>query len=379
MTDGLDNSTVNDEVVASEAVVTNDEIVVVSAHVLTWRQREPGGEVLNHVRARQVFRGQTDVGGTDQIRVFTDGTPTGDAAAQAVLKTAGDDYNAVAAWFGGLTLPAGQDGDDQNTPRTAMPIRVLVDQQAGGAYHFGCDATDLYIEPTAEVASGFMVAELVEVFESAIGNGWQCGNTNGEGLSRVLAWERNNGLGPMLSQTYVDWWANGHNDYVNQNTADDRDEFSNGCATLFLFYLRYTLGYDWTKIVTTGGVTLGETYQKLTGKSGVDGFNEMVAALQPMVQNGALSVPASGNPFANATTTPPTTDPTPPAPTPDPTPPVSTPPVPTPPTPAPTQPDAPVAVASGAGWVLPAMIVLVILIVVVALALVGVLFSNGTL
>ena len=69
-----------------------------------------------------------------------------------------------------------------------------MDSQAGGAYHFGCNATDLYIEPTAQVASGFMVAELVEVFEAAINNGWQCGQTNGEALSRVLATERNNGL-----------------------------------------------------------------------------------------------------------------------------------------------------------------------------------------
>ena len=250
------------------------------AHILRIGPGRAFAPDFTYAVARADFRGQTEAGRTEHLIVYTDGTPNGDASAQAVLRTAEADYQAVTNWFGGISLPPGQEGDDQTTPRTATPVQVLIDQQAGGAYHFGCDATDIYIEPTPELANGFMVAELVEIFEAAINNGWQCGNTNGEGLSRVLAGERNANLGPLFTQTGQTWWQAGHADYVNSNAADDRDENSNGCATLFLFYLNKQLGFDWRTITTTGGATLGETYQKLTGKSGTQGFSEFVSLLE---------------------------------------------------------------------------------------------------
>jgi hypothetical protein len=285
------------------------------AHILRMGPGRALAPDFTYAAARTAFQGQTEAGRTEHMIVYTDGTPNGDAAAQAVLKTAEADYQAVANWFGGISLPPGQEGDDQTTPRTATPVQVLIDQQAGGAYHFGCDATDLYIEPTAELANGFMVAELVEVFEAAINNGWQCGNTNGEGLSRVLAGERNANLGPLFTQTGQAWWQAGHADYVNSNAADDRDENSNGCATLFLFYLNKQLGFDWRTITTTGGPTLGETYQKLTGKPGTQGFSDFVSLLSGIAQGGTLNIPASGNPFpigAPAQPQPPVQRPTPP-------------------------------------------------------------------
>jgi hypothetical protein len=272
---------------------------------------------FTYAAARTAFQGQTEAGRTEHMIVYTDGTPNGDASAQAVLKTAEADYQAVANWFGGISLPPGQEGDDQTTPRTATPVQVLIDQQAGGAYHFGCDATDLYIEPTPDLANGFMVAELVEVFEAASNLGWACGNTNGEGLSRVLAGERNANLGQLFTQTGQTWWQAGHADYVNSNAADDRDENSNGCATLFLFYLNKQLGYDWHTITTTGGATLGETYQKLTGKPGTQGFSEFISLLNGIAQGGTLNLPASGNPFPIGAPTqpqPPVQAPTPPRP-----------------------------------------------------------------
>ena len=275
------------------------------------------GRDFSYATAQAAFRGQSEAGRTEHMIVYTDGTPNGDAAAQAVLKTAEADYQAVANWFGGISLPPGQEGDDQTTPRTATPVQILIDQQAGGAYHFGCDATDIYIEPTPELANGFMVAELVEIFEAAVNNGWQCGNTNGEGLSRVLAGERNAKLGPLFTQTGQAWWQAGHADYVNSNAADDRDENSNGCATLFLFYLNNQLGASWEKIVATGGATLGATYQKLTGKSGAQGFSDFIALLGGLAQGGTLNLPASGNPFpigAPSQPLPPMQPPTPPQP-----------------------------------------------------------------
>lgn len=262
-------------------------------------------ETVTLASAQATFRGETEIGHTADMVIYSDGSAEGNAAANAVYQTAEADFKAVQAWFGGLTLPAGHDGDDQSTPRTATPIRVLVDPQAGGAYHFGCDATDLYIQPDATLANGFMVAELVEVFEAAANNGWACGNTNGEGLSRVLAGERNANLGADFAQTIQAWWSNGHADYVNNNSATDQDENSNGCATLFLYYLHSQLGFDWAKIVAAGGATLGETYQRLTGKSGAEGFNDFVSHVATLDQGGQLALPGNSNPFPiGGTTTP---------------------------------------------------------------------------
>ena len=254
-------------------------------------------EAVTLQTAGATFRGETEVGRTPDMVVYSDGSADGNASAQAVLQSAEADFKAVQEWFGGLTLPAGQDGDDQNTPRTATPVQVLVDAQAGGAYHFGCDATDIYIQPDPSLANGFMVAELVEIFEAAANKGWACGNTNGEGLSRVLAGERNANLAPDFAQTIQAWWSAGHADYVNNNSATDQDENSNGCATLFLYYLHSQLGADWTKIVSTGGSTLGETYQRLTGKSGAEGFNDFVSRVATLEQGGQLALPANSNPF----------------------------------------------------------------------------------
>jgi hypothetical protein len=268
-------------------------------HVLNHGIRHGAGPIARPTlaQARANFAGQNPAGQTANMIVYTDGSANGNASAQAVLKTADADYAAVADWFGGMSLPPGQPGDDQNTPRTALPLQVLIDQNAGGAYHYGCNATDLYIQPDPTLANGFMVAELVEVFEAAQGKGWQCGNTNGEGLSRVLAAERNANLGSDLAQTIQGWWSNGRKDYVNQNSATDQDEDSNGCATLFLYYLHSQLNFSWKQITTTGGADLGACYRGLTGKDPAQGFSDFVNTVSSLDQGGQLNVPASGNPF----------------------------------------------------------------------------------
>lgn len=279
------------------------------AHVLI---RQAQGRVLEpffQAQVRDQFRGEAEVGRTPHLIAFTDGSPEGTAAAQAVLASAEADFSAVREWFGNIDLPAGQEGDDQNTPRTATPIQVLIDAQAGGAYHFGCNATDLYIAPDAREATGLMVAELVEVFEATINNGWSCGQANGEALSRALAVERNSNLASLIGQTAQQWWANGHADYVTSNTADDRNQDSNGCGTLFLYYLHSQLGFSWQKITTTGGAALGETYQRLTGNSGAQGFSDFVNLLSTRSQGGQLNLPANGNPFPIGAATPPSGDP----------------------------------------------------------------------
>jgi hypothetical protein len=277
------------------------------AHVFMWPQQAPGAgstgyrvapPLLALAHSRRQLTGQTVVGRTAHIVVLSDGSPDGYAAAQAVLATAEVDFAAVQTWFGGIALPPGQDGDDQTVPRTAQPIFVAMDPQAGGAYHYGCDATDIYIAPTPPIAAtGLVVAELVEIFEAAINNGWDCGQTNGEALSRVLAVERNASLAVIVGPTAQGWWANGHQDYVNSNAADDANSDANGCGTLFLYYLHTQLGFSWQQIATTGGATLGACYQALTGLDPIQGFADFVGRLATLDQGGQLALPASGNPF----------------------------------------------------------------------------------
>lgn len=240
---------------------------------------------------------QTTVGSTQHFVVYSDGTANGDASAQAVLSRCEDDFTAVDAWFGGLQLPQGQEGDDQTIVRTALPLHVLMDAQAGGAYHFGCDATNLYIEPDPTISAGLMVAELVEVFEAAQNAGWDCGHVNGEALSRVLATERQPELGILTQQTGQGWWANGHVDYVTSNSADDQNQDANGCGPLFLYYLHTQLGYDWQHITAAAGPTLGACYQALTGNTPTSGFSDFINLLSTLDQGGQIALPTSGNPF----------------------------------------------------------------------------------
>src|SRR5438093_1571037 len=116
-------------------------------------------------------------GQTTNFIVFSDGTSNGDAAAQAMLASAEGDFQATQQWFGGLTPPN-------------LPFYVYVDPNAGGAYHLTCAGTDVHVLSDPGLAPGFLTAEIVEVFEAARNNGWDCGFTNGESLSRVLAFDR---------------------------------------------------------------------------------------------------------------------------------------------------------------------------------------------
>lgn len=268
-------------------------------HIFAWRMH--GAEMaarLSTAASAQLAANETVVGQTAHYIVYTDGSSNGNATAQSVLQNAEADFVAIQAWFSGLTLPAGQNGDDQTTIRTAQPMEVVIDQNAGGAYHYSCDATDLYIEPAGALGPGLVVAEAVEVFEAAQGAGWDCGQTNGEGLSRVLAGERYPALGQDFVPTIQVWWQGGQQDYVNDNSATDQNDAGNGCGTLFLFYLHSQLNYSWQQIVAAGAATLGATYQQLTGQDSQAGFSGFVALVGTLDDgSGQLNLPASGNPF----------------------------------------------------------------------------------
>jgi hypothetical protein len=124
----------------------------VSAHVFARPKR--GRAIAQHANQQADsptrLAAQRQAGQTPHFIVYSDGTSAGDATAQAVLQHAEADYAALQAWFGGLALPPGQDGDDQTTVRTALPFHVAMDPNAGGAYHYSCAGTDLFIEPAAD-------------------------------------------------------------------------------------------------------------------------------------------------------------------------------------------------------------------------------------
>jgi len=249
-------------------------------------------------QSSQLLASETVVGKTAHFVVYTDGTAEGNEAAQGVLAACEADFMAMQTWFGGIDLPPGQDGDDQTNVRTAQPLYVLMDPNASGAYHYSSAGANLYVEPApANEAAALVAGEVVELFETTINNGWDCGHTNGEALSRVLAVERNANLASVTVPTETSWWRNGHHDYVNDNTATDQNEDANGCGTLFLTYLHTQLDFSWTQIATIGGSSLGDTYQQLTGKDPKAGFQDFLGRLAAMAHGGQLTVPSSGNPF----------------------------------------------------------------------------------
>ena len=244
----------------------------------------PKEALQTHRQRHHAAVGEARAGQTTNFVVFTDGTPSGDAAAQAMLNSCEADYAAMQQRFQGLTPPS-------------LPFYVYADPNAGGAYHMTCAGTDIHVLSDPALGPGFLTAEIVEVFEAAINNGWDCGFTNGESLSRVLAFDRHPEIAGGFNQTEQDWWASGHRDYVNDNSAGDTDQIAAGCGDLFLYYLRSQLTFDWGAICSAGGQTLGACYQLLSGYDPQQGFSDFIAALTTIDQGGTLALPSSGNPF----------------------------------------------------------------------------------
>lgn len=211
----------------------------------------------------------------------------GQALADAMLQTCERDYDATAAYFVNIT-PA------------ELPVTVYIDPGSDGAYHLGCADTGLHCDAfdgtDADLVRMLMVAELVEVFEATQNAGWDCGASNGEGLSRVLATEQYPQQldGFATAASWLD--SPDRPDFVNQSDPTDQNALSTGCAVLFLNYLRYQLGYTWPAIVGAAGSTLRQTYDTLTGTSD-DPFPAFAALLEESFPAGTPSGLTTDNPF----------------------------------------------------------------------------------
>jgi hypothetical protein len=232
------------------------------------------------------FRGQSAA-----FMVYYDdslGAATGAALADGVLARCDADYQAIYQIFGSVTPP--------------LPMTCVILNEADGAYHYGCLDNVLYVSGLAQPAStpdvatalALLVAEEVEVFSAAQGIGWNCGDTNGEGISRVLAEELYPGVLDDF-HTADAWLDSGRPDYVSNGIGNDEDPFSNGCSVVFLYYLHYILGYEWATIVQAGGSTLEQTYQNLTNSTG--GYGALRQCVDPLYPPGSPSGLTTDNPF----------------------------------------------------------------------------------
>jgi len=225
-------------------------------------------------------------GQTEHFSVYVDPGlgPDGVQDAQGVLASCETDYAKVAGYFGGLA---------------AGPFNVILFTNPGGAYHQTCAATDLFCDARTNPADGdysefLNIAEFVEVFEAAQAAGWDCGMSNGEGLSRVLATDAYpNELDGFA--TASSWLDSNRQNFVDRNDHSDTNPLANGCSVLFLNWLRFQLNFTWPQIAGAAAPTLERTYNKLTGKS--DGFRQFSSLLDSHFPKGGPSGLTTDNPF----------------------------------------------------------------------------------
>lgn len=225
-------------------------------------------------------------GKTPHFEVYLDPTLGADGVqdAQVVLAKCESDYATVSGYFAGIA---------------AGPFRVVLFANPGGAYHFGCGATDLFCDTRIAPADGeysefLNIAEFVEVFEAVQAGGWDCGKSNGEGLSRVLATDAY----PKELDGFATagaWLDSTRQNFVDHNFGGDTNSAANGCSVLFLNWLRFQLNYSWAQIVGAAAPTLAATYANLTGKN--DGFKQFETLLNAHFPKGRPSGLTTDNPF----------------------------------------------------------------------------------
>jgi hypothetical protein len=175
-----------------------------------------------------------------------------------------DDYNLMATWFPGLSLPF------------TLPVAVNIEP---GGYASAGWGPPISLRPGngsgLNVVRYLLVAEVVEMFMRAQNKGWFAPDGSnegaaGEGLSRFLSAEflAQSHLGSAMSGFDVagDWLNSDRLDYLNNiDEYDHAPDAKSGCATLFIYYLSYQLGYNIERIVAAAAPTLAGVYWNLTG------------------------------------------------------------------------------------------------------------------
>ena len=167
-------------------------------------------------------------------------SPTCESAANYVVKTIDGDIDRLGTYF----------RVDPSSSKAWWHFYMV--PGGGGAVHFGCGSKYLFIGADtpnpfdAKVAEMLTVAEVVEVFEAGqeslipAATGWHCDNSVGEGLSRVLA-EELMGSAPIDPKFLVAnaWLSSPRANFVDNTLFTDTNSVANGCAVLFLNWLRF--------------------------------------------------------------------------------------------------------------------------------------------
>jgi len=209
------------------------------------------------------------VGSTTHYNVSYDTTLSaadGQQRAQSLLSLSESDHGVMSDWFGGIALPY------------SLPVAVNI---VPGGYARAGWGPPISLQPGngsgMDVVRYLLVAEVVEMFMLAQNAGWFASDGSnegsaGEGLSRFLSAEflRRTGLGfnePGFDTSGL-WINSDRLDYVNAiDEHDHAPDAKSGCATLFIYYLSYQLGYQIKQIVQAAAPSLAGVYRNLTGRS----------------------------------------------------------------------------------------------------------------
>jgi hypothetical protein len=235
---------------------------------------------------------ESATGSTKLLQVlYQTNLPSGKTLAADLLASFDADFGRLQGWFG-------------SGPGN-LPFKVFLESGDFGAYHKGCTATEIHCSvfdgSDPDLVRMLVIAEVVEVFAAALGKGWDCGTSDGEALSRVLATELY-GV-EIVGRATAPIWLQQVNrpDFVSVSDPTDANPLSTGCATLFLNFLHYQLGYGWSNIIQQGdrdqdgNLNLASTYKRLTGK--VDAFTPFNAALAQVYPPGGPVYLEIDNPF----------------------------------------------------------------------------------
>jgi hypothetical protein len=199
------------------------------------------------------------------------------AVAQAVLQTAEGDLAKLVKLFG--------------FPPKKIPIVINIQQVnpfggglLGGAIHqaqgpIACNPQNPETgQFDADYTRMLVVAEVVEDFEFWQNGGWVLNQTNGEGLSRLLASAIYPTVIPQSRAAVANSYIQaGMPDCINDNSGSDTNNVLNGGAVLFLNWLTTQLGYDYDQVVQAPADSLAGTYKLLQGRD--DAFERFKADL----------------------------------------------------------------------------------------------------
>jgi general stress protein CsbA len=219
-------------------------------------------------------------GSTTNFKVFFDDSllTTGAALATAVLSTCEADKTTLEGWFNVTIF------------HTSLPITVKLVQGQYEGSHIGCAGNVITVQVDGVQDADLVrrvvmteVAEICMVFMTP--QVWDCGDSSGEALSRVLSTAQYpNALGSHA--TAHNWLEmKPRKNFVDNPDPTDGNLEAIGCCALFLNYLHYQLGYTWQQIIAAGAGKdgLGGTYNKLPAHVGYywELFNDLVNSEYP--------------------------------------------------------------------------------------------------